>query len=164
MNSPLKIALCGPGRAGKDEAADWLNLNTRLRYTGSCSSVIAPVAAARLGLSVKEAFRRRHEDRDLWRKLGDEMRAADPAKLARETLRKGDICVGIRSLVEIEAVLRQRLVTIAVWIDRPGIPVDPTLEYDAQMCHVVLSNHGDLPAFHERLRCLAMACGVLKAG
>lgn len=160
----LKIAILGPSRAGKDVAADWLAANTRLRYTGSCSSVIAPVVAERYGMTVAEAFARRHEDRDLWFRTGNEMRASDPAALARETLRKGDICVGIRSRAEIEAVLSGGLVDLAIWVSRPNLPVDPTLEYGVEMADIVIRNHAGLDEFHGRLHRLAASWGVMCNG
>jgi hypothetical protein len=157
----LKIAIVGHGRAGKDEAAAYFHEHTRCRYALSTSEVIAPVAAARLGLPVAEAFARRHEDRATWRAIGDEMRANDPAALARETLRHGDICVGIRAIVEIEAVRREGLVGLIIWIDR-DVPPDPTLEFGSEQADIVIENRWDLPAFHARLRRLANAMGVLR--
>ena len=155
----LRLAIVGPGRAGKDACAEWLAANTPLRYTGSCSSVIAPHAARRLGLGVTEAFARRHEDRDLWRAIGDELRRDDPAALARETLRHGELCVGVRARVEIEAVIRERLVDLVLWIDR-DVPPDPTLEFGPEVATVILPNRGTLADLHGRLRALARAWGL----
>lgn len=156
----MKLAIVGPGRAGKDEAARWLSARTRLHYALSTSEVIAPEIARRKGIAVTEAFANRHRDRDEWRRVGDEMRARDPAALARKTLAAGDICVGIRARVEIEAVIRERLVDLVVWVDR-DVPEDPTLEYGAEMVDVVILNHWGVEELHGRLERLARTWGVL---
>ena len=158
----MKVGIYGPGRAGKDECAAWLKRNTRLRYWGATSEVIKPHAAKRLGVSEREAWRTRHDHRELWRAIGDELRAGDPAALARVTLRSGDINVGVRALVEIEAVRREHLVDVAVWVDRPGLPDDPTLEFGPEQCDLILPNRWGLPELHGRLRNLANSWGVLK--
>ena len=157
----MKIAIVGRGRAGKDATAAWLSANTTLHYALSTSQVIAPHAAKRLGLSVDEAFRRRHEDRELWRRLGDELRRDDPARLARETLAVGDLCVGVRARVEMEAVISEGLVDLVLWVDR-DVPPDLTLEFDAGLADVILPNHGTVAELHGRLRRLARALGVLR--
>ncbi len=159
----MRLAIVGPGRSGKDEVAAWFARNTRLRYGGSTSEVIAPHAAKALGLSVAEAFARRHEDRDLWHRLGIELRKHDHAALARAVLKRGDLVVGVRDRVEMETVLAERLVDLAVWIDRPGIPDDPTLEYGPELCDVTIQNHWGLTELHGRLKKFANAIGVLKA-
>lgn len=91
-------AICGHGRSGKDSAARWLAAHTPLRLGKTTSEVIAPHRAAELGISVEEAFSRRHEERDVWYELGNRLREKDAAYLIRETLRNGEICVGIRAV------------------------------------------------------------------
>jgi hypothetical protein len=158
----MRLALIGPGRSGKGEAALWLQRNTRLRYWGPTSKVIAPHAAARLGVSEAEAFRRRHEDRALWRAIGDELRANDPAALARVTLTEGDICEGVRSRVEIEAVVREKLVDTIWWIDRSVAP-DETLEFGIEYADAIIPNRGRIEDLYTRLRRLSAALGILRA-
>lgn len=156
----MKIAIVGPGRSGKDEAAHWFRDHTGLRYFGPTSMVITPHAAMRLGLSLDEAYARRHEDRALWRKIGDELRAHDSAHLARTTLNAGDIVVGVRARVEMEAVQSESLVDLTLWISRE-VPPDDTLEFGSEVADVVIENHWDLPAFHRRLERLARSWGLL---
>lgn len=155
MSRPPRIALCGPGRCGKDTAAEWLHENTRLNYVMSTSEVIAPVAAERLGLTVEAAFARRHEDRALWCRLGKEMRASDPAFLVRTVLDKGsDIVVGVRDRQEIVTASLEGLVDLVVWIDR-RVPFDPTLEYGPELCDIRITNDDSLDEFHGKLAALA---------
>jgi hypothetical protein len=155
----MKLAICGPGRAGKDECGRWFAEHTPLRYSKSTSQVIAPFAAAHLGLSVEEAFRRRHEDRDLWFKLGCELRRDDPAYLAREVLRDGDLVVGVRDRAEMEATIREGLVSLVIWIDR-DVPVDPTLTYGRELADMVIENRWSLADLRRRLDRIARALGL----
>src|SRR5687768_11374502 len=113
-----KIAICGPGRSGKDTAAEWFAGHTVLRFGRTTSEVIAPHAAARLGLPVDVAFAQRHADRQLWFAIGVELQQSDPAYLVRETLRDAEISVGLRSRDELAAVRGERLVDLVAWIDR----------------------------------------------
>lgn len=147
----MKIAISGPGRAGKDIAAEWFVRHCGLRYFGSTSKVIWPHAAHRLDLSLEEAWQRRHEMRQVWRDIGDELRTGDPAYLAREVLRQGDLCVGIRSRGEMEAVVDGKMVDALLWIDR-DVPPDPTLEYGVgDFPFVVIPNRQCLEMFERRL-------------
>ena len=157
----LKIAIVGPGRSGKDETALWLGKHTRLSYWDATSRVIAPVAAARLGISEAEAWATRHDHRELWADLGDEMRRDDPAALARVTLAKGDICVGIRRRTEFRAARDAGLFGLSIWLAR-DVPTDPTLDYSASECDLILPNYGTIAELHGRLRRLANSWGVLK--
>lgn len=157
----MRIALCGHGRVGKDEAAQWFNVNTSLRYSGfSTSMAITPHAAKHLGITEEEAFARRHEDRMLWFELGNNLREHDPAFLARQTFEHGDIAVGIRDRSEMQAVLDEGLVDVAIWIER-DVPEDPTLTYGKELCSIIVENTGTLEEFHASLRAVAMMLGVL---
>lgn len=155
MSRLPRIALCGPSRCGKDTAAAWLAANTPLRMGRSTSEVIATLAAGALGLTVEAAFARRHEDRSLWYEFGKGLRAEDPAFLVRTVLAEGsDIVVGVRDREEIVTARREGLVDLIVWIDR-DVPRDPTLEYNWDLCDVVIANWGTLDEFHARLAALA---------
>ena len=156
----MKLAIVGPGRSGKDEIANWLHANTSLCYLGySTSRVICPHAARQLGISEDEAFARRHEDRALWRRIGDELRAHDPAHLAREVLKHQDVCVGIRARCEIEAAQRERLVDLTLWVAR-DVPNDETLEYGSEVADLIIENRQSLSHLHARLSRLARALGL----
>jgi hypothetical protein len=156
----MKLAIVGPGRSGKDECALWLDSHTPLRYSGfSTSRAILPHAARRLGISEAEAWATRHERRAVWRVIGDELRRDDPAFLAREALRHGDICVGIRARCEMEAAQREGLVDLTIWVDR-DVPVDDTLEFSRDVADIILPNHWGIEDLHGRLRRLAISWGL----
>jgi len=132
-----RIAICGHGRSGKDTAARWLAEHTPLRLGKTTSEVIAPYRAAELGVSVEEAFTRRHEERDLWYELGNRLRANDWARLVRETLRDGEICVGIRDPEELAAARAEGLVDLVLWIDRDVKP-DSTMKFGPERCDIIV--------------------------
>lgn len=158
----MKIAICGPGRAGKDEAAHWFNANTSLRYFGfSTSMAITPHAAKHLGISEEEAFARRHRDRELWYELGNNLRQNDKAFLARQTFEHGDIAVGIRDREELQTIIDEGLVDLAIWIDR-DVPADPTLKYGPESCDIIVQNRSCISEFHTKLNRLAACLGILK--
>ena len=157
----MKIAICGPGRCGKDTAAHWLKANTSLRYSRSTSEVIVPHVAKKLGLSVEETYRKRHEFRQLMFETGIELRQNDPAFLARTVLAEGDICNGVRDRREMQAVLDEQLVDLAIWIDRPWLPPDPTMGYGLEMCDIIIPNCWGLVDFIPRIARLARTWGVL---
>lgn len=159
----MKLAIVGPGRCGKDTAAEFFAANTILRYWGSCSQVILPEAAKRLGISEAKAWAERHAHRNFWRALGDEMRADDPAALARVTLKNGDLCVGVRSHIEMRAVIDQKLVDLVVWIHRPKIDSDPTLEFGRGLADVLIENDGTLADFRKKLETFSRTLGILHA-
>jgi hypothetical protein len=162
MREPLpKIAICGHGRSGKDEAARYLARRTPLRFAKSTSEVIAPYAAAKLGRPVDVAFAERHQNRVFWFNVGNELRAEDPAFLVRECLKAGEIVVGMRNRSEVVAVRAERLVDLVVWIDR-DVPADPTQEFGVELCDLVVPNRGTLEEFHGRLEALARWAGLLK--
>lgn len=154
-----KIALCGPGRSGKDECAKWFSANTPLRFGRSTSQVIAPYVAERLGVSVPEAFARRHEDRELWFSVGNELRLHDPTFLVRECLRDGEIVVGLRNRDEMIAARSQRLIDLFVWISR-DVPHDQTQTYGPELCDIEIENRGTLADLFDRLEALARFAGI----
>ena len=159
MPQPPKIAICGPGRSGKDEAARWLASHTKLRFTRSTSEVIAPHAAARLGKGIAESFAERHENRQFWFDVGNELRAGDPAYLVRECLRGGEIVVGLRNADEVVEARRVGLVDLFIWIERDVLR-DHTQTFGPELCDVVIPNNGSLEEFFGKLAALARFAGL----
>jgi hypothetical protein len=156
----LKLAIVGHGRSGKDTAAEWFHRHTTIRYGVGTSWIICEHVAAATGRSVQDVFDHRHGDRPTMRRIGDELRESDPAYLARETLKRGDIANGIRARIEIEATQRERLVDLTIWIDS-DVPEDPTLEFDASVADIIVHNPRT-PLFFDRLRRLAKSWNVLR--
>lgn len=140
----------GHGRSGKDEAAIALK-EAGWRFETSMSQVCAPLIAKDRREPVEEAFRERHHHRHFWRGWYDGLRDFDPKILVCMTLARNDLLVGIRSKAELVACREADLFQMAIWVDRPGIPVDPTVEYTIADCDCLLPNYEDLESWHYRV-------------
>ena len=149
------LGIMGPGRSGKDEAAEWFVKNRGLRYSGTTSVAISKRVAELEDISFEEAHSVRHERREYWRWLGDQMREDDPAALARIVREGSDMLVGVRAKVELKQVRKEKLCDLIIWIDRPGIPIDPTIEFGPELCDIIIPNWWGLREYHERLKILS---------
>ena len=149
------LALCGPGRCGKDLGADWLGHNFCIQYGGSLSEIVAPLVARALNKSVEDTFASRHNDRMYWFRFCNQLRRDDPRLLVRLLLSKADIVVGIRGAIELEACARDGLIDLSVWINKPGIPDDPTIEYGSTDCDVTIDNTSCKLSYFNKLDKLA---------
>src|SRR3954452_19006062 len=145
----------GHSGAGKDTACRFLAEVTHLRFAGTTSDCLARHVAARLGVSVQEAYRSRHANRNLWHKVGNELRRLDPGLLARESLQHAEITGGVRGIEEIQACRRGHLVALIVWVDNDRVRRGSTVTFGPGDCDVVVPNHGSLEEFHGRLLRLA---------
>lgn len=149
------IAICGPGRAGKDTAGNYLASITSLRRGPSTSEIIAPHVAKRLGQTVRRAFSERHENRELWFQVGNELRANDSAYLVKESLKEGEIVVGLRNLDEVMVAREQGLIDLFVYLLRSDRPEDSTMKFGASACDIVITNNGTEEEFCAKIRNLA---------
>ena len=163
----MRVAISGAGRAGKDEAASYLATITPLRYVAGTSYWARHLVFARmksLGYDYPDActcWGDRHNHRVLWAKIIGEYNAADPVQLYRDCLADQDMLTGVRWRHEQQACRAAGLVDLWVWISRPGIPHDPTMEYGPEECDVVLENNGTLKDFHATLQRFAYERGLL---
>ena len=166
----MKIALSGPGRCGKDVAAEWLGAHTSLRYRAGTSLLAAPMVyeyfaqTGTLYRDVQACWLDRHNWRELWASIIADYNRHDPAKLYRDCLADQDILTGVRWRREMMAVNAAGLVDLWIWIDRPDAPHDKTMEFKASECDLIVPNHGDLAGYLGRWRRLARSWGVLKNG
>lgn len=161
----MKLAIVGPATAGKDSAALWLAGRTPLRFGRSTSDLIIPEAARRLGLPEAEVRARKAELRAYLAAVGDDLRRDDPAALARATLDGADLCVGVRRRAELHAARDAGLFDLVLWVERPGLPPDPTLEFGPEEADLIVRNDGPtLDALHARLDRLARSWGLLDGG
>lgn len=150
--SKLKILIVGHGRSGKDEAAQFMQEHLGFRYGGSTSWAALPLMAEHLGLHPMHAWEQRHALRQLWRNQCDVFRKQDPCLLIRRALSNdANVITGVRGLPEIDAAIAEGLFTHIVWINRPGTPVDPTLDFGSERANVVILNDGTLEEFHYQL-------------
>lgn len=156
-----KIALLGNGRAGKDTAGGWFGLFTPLQYVGSTSRVVCPMIAEELGISVEAAWRNRHEHRKFWYDWCNEYRKDDPSKIAKACLAQGDIVVGLRDIVELNACKAEDLFDLTVWVENPRVPNDSTVTFTKDDCDVIIENNGDYRQFYRKLMQLCRFSGIM---
>jgi hypothetical protein len=164
----MKIALSGPGRCGKGTAAECLAKTTGLRYVGGTSWFARSIVFAAMPWwkrlwywTPERAWRHRHKSRRFWALKIAEYNGDDPTRLYRDCLAEQDILEGVRWRHEQAACRAANLVDLWVWIDRPGIPPDPTMEYGPEACDLVIDNSGTLAEFHHNLRSFAARHGLL---
>lgn len=156
MKEPLSdkspvIAVIGPSRCGKDTVARMLRQKLSLNYIGSVSWWCKEYVASLLGLPVQEAWETRNDGDNgaLWGRLIDQRRVGDPGCILREMLdADAQIIPGIRKRAEFAAV-RERF-THVIWVERPGLPVDKTLDLTIDDATVVIRNDPGL-AWRENL-------------
>jgi len=147
MSETKRILVVGHGRAGKDTACEYLASITTLRFAGTTSLYLARYVAARLGVPEQEAYRTRHQNRNLWHRVGNEVRRQDPGLLVRESLAHADIIGGVRDLEEIKACREEDLVDLIVWIANDRAPKDSTVTFGERDCDVTVPNHWTLEEF-----------------
>lgn len=156
------ILFVGPSGCGKDFACTYLAGRTGLKFWGSTSQVIALEISRQTGSPLEVVYGSRHKDRDQWRALGDQLRADDPAHLLKVCLSHGaKLLNGTRALPELEAA--RKCIDHIIWIDRPGIPADPTLEFGPYDVDFHIGNYGDRANFCRALDTLAKALNLKAA-
>jgi hypothetical protein len=160
MKNPKRILIVGNGRAGKDTACEYLAKVTQLRFAGTTSLYLAKYVAARLGVSDEEAYTTRHLNRNLWHRVGNEVRRKDPGRLIRESLENAEIVGGIRDIEEITVCKQENLVDLIVWISNNHVPKDSTVTFTEEDCDIIIPNHWSLKDFGQRLLRLARFAGL----
>lgn len=149
------VAFCGMGRAGKDTAAEYLCAQLDIKYPKSASWLISPLVAEMAEIPAEVAWETRHQNREFWIHACHALRGKDYGMLVRMCLGAGDVAVGIRGRFELDRVLNDGTIDLAVWIDNPRVPKDPTVEYGPEDCDLVIPNHGSLLEFYRKLRNVA---------
>lgn len=157
----MKVLFVGHGRCGKDVACETLAAATGWVNAGTTSKYLAEYVATALHRSheVETVYAERHDNRDLWRRLGDEMRQTDQALLVRKAFAAGDISGGCRGLPEIREVQRVGLADVVIWVHRPGNPIDPTMEFGPEEADIILLNEGSLEKYKKRVQRLGRILG-----
>jgi hypothetical protein len=152
--NPSKILVLGWGRAGKDAAGAFFNDHLGLRYCGSTSWSALPLLAEHWGRPDQLVWEERHQNRQLWKDTLDGFRKDDPTLLIRRALLRdprGRVVTGVRDRSEVLAAKEQKMFKHVLWIERPGIPPDPTVTFSASDCTDFVKNDGSLRRFHRNL-------------
>lgn len=145
------IAFCGMGRAGKDTAAIFVCDKLKIRYAGSASQYAAPFLALAAECSVDELHAARHQNRLWWIAACHALRNHDLMFLAKLCLSSSDVVTGPRGAEEMATMVKTRTVDLAVWVENPRVPKDPTTEYGPEVCDMTIWNAGSLEEFHAKL-------------
>jgi len=165
----LKLALCGPGRCGKDTAASWFAENTQLKYQQSTSQAAAEICFKALRKKygykiVQDAFAARHEHRQEWADIIWRYNEPDGLTLYREMIKTNDILNGIRKTSELYACKEAGLINLSIWVDRPGRAELGSMSLGVEDCDIVIPNleHGDTfpQKYFNKLSRLSKALGV----
>ncbi len=123
------IVFLGHSRCGKDESVKRLAAKTSLTPATSVSAAMAPLVAWSQNLPTPFAFDTRHQHREYWYEWINAFRRYYTADLpTRMSLAYGDTVAGIRSKLELEECVANKVVDVLVWVER-DVPADPTLEF-----------------------------------
>jgi hypothetical protein len=145
------IGVCGHGRAGKDTSAEYICARLGAKYPNSASWQMLPMVAHMVGIDRQAAWDTRHQHREFWINACHALRSYDYSMLVRMCLGAGDIAVGIRGRLELEACLREGVLDFALWVDNPRVQPDVTVEYGMADCDFTIVNSGSLMSLYGRL-------------
>jgi hypothetical protein len=176
--APPRIAICGPGRSGKDVAANTIARVLGVPYTQSTSQAAIDIVWDQWGKDhewfagadndgheakvwhlkwrTKDAmFADRSAHRETWANIIWKYNEPDGVRLYREMLERGEtILCGIRRPEELRACQVAGLVDLTIWIDRPNCQ-DTTCEIWADDCDLIVPNWGTEDQFVAKLTRLA---------
>lgn len=156
------ILMVGWGRSGKDSGAEILAHLTGLRYGFSFSRAALPFMCEFLGQDEKTAWEERHHHRMAWKSHLDHLRMGDETLLAEMALGCGEILAGLRDKKELLAVRAKGLFNYILWVNRPGIPPDPTTTFGPSYADEIIENVGTLDEYGEILKRWALSKGLIK--
>jgi len=168
MERRLNLAICGPGRCGKDTAMQWLSDNTILVNAGSTSEAAAPLVFDRIGrdfgyVDPHDCWEDRHNHRVLWAKIIWEYNQPLGITLYEDMLKESNLLNGIRRAGELQALLDRGMIDLVVWIER-DVDEDPSLEMSSDVADVIIPNNGTLTELYQKLARLAKVLGILRPG
>lgn len=161
MSRP-KLMIFGYARHGKDTVAEILHKSLGLRFVSSsfaaAEKVMVPFLASK-GITyanLEDCYADRVNRRQDWYEQIKAYNTPDSAKLAREIYADNDIYVGIRNVVEFEAIRDEGLFDYSIWVDRSQyVPPESTASTSVlpSMADYILDNNGTL----EQLKVRALA-------
>lgn len=164
-----KIAICGPGRCGKDIASRWFNTFTILRFVMSTSELAAEYmfnTMNDLGHTYSDplaCWQDRSNHRRLWGQMIDKLNEKKGCELylaGTEKTNDQDIWNGIRRKRELRACKRHGLFQTSIWIERLMVPTDPTIDYGPEECDMAVTNNTTPQDFFVKLDNIATLMGV----
>lgn len=157
----MKILILGHARHGKDHAAEYLHKHFGLKFTSSS------LFASKLFIFDKlkklynyktpeECFTDRINHREEWFNLISEYNKV-PTKLAEQILKHNDCYVGMRSNMELQECIKNKLFDIIIWIDASNrLPLESSnsLNINKENSHIILLNNTTIKDFEDKLYAL----------
>lgn len=164
----IRIGICSDGFSGKDTVAEMLAEVAGMRYVAGTSFFARKLVFERMtddGIIYRDADhcwsdRRNHRMR--WAQYIGEFNSENPIRLYQECIKGQDFLTGIRWRHEFNACKNANLVDIWLWIDRPGLPKDPSNQITKEDCDRVIVNDGGLPELSVKCAKLAKDLGILR--
>ncbi len=163
MSQAPKILIIGPGRHGKDTAAEIICGLTGWSFKSSsmfaAEKAVYPTMQRQEGYtSVMECFNDRHNHRVQWRDLIREYNSPDKSTLAKELLASGcNVYVGMRCHEEYAACVRDKVFDKVMWVEASERITlkDPslTIEYDPRTM-IRVGNNGSLVELEHKCKWL----------
>lgn len=122
MTHPLRIAVCGYGRHGKNTVAKHLADMLGLRYAQSTSEAAAMLVFRQIGKrwgyrTAQECWDDRHAHREEWADIIWRYNQPHGISLYEDMLAENDIIEGIRNADELTACKVRGIVDVSVWVD-----------------------------------------------
>jgi len=154
------FAILGMGRSGKDTAAEYICAATGLKYGGSSSNNLVKFVAHATEGEESVVWAERHQNREFWITVGHMVRGKDLSLLARMILGDGDFAVGLRGRQELHGAVKDNTIDASIWIANPRAAMDPTVEFAAEDCDFMISNHGSYLEFYRKLDKLIELTGL----
>lgn len=161
------MAVCGPGKCGKDTVCEWLRDNTSLIYTGStslyaCKEVMEHMKDVGIDYDTPQmCYDDRDNHRQIWADVINDMNKENKTKLYARCLNEQHILNGIRNQEEFIACRSSGIIDLSIWIDR-DVPNDPTMGYGSELCDIVIENKMDLISLFSRLTRLSKALDIMR--
>lgn len=154
----MKILILGHARHGKDHAAEYLHKQFGLKFTSSS------LFASKLFIFDKlkdlynyktpeECFIDRINHREEWFNLISEYNKT-PTRLAEQILKYNDCYVGMRSNIELQECIKNKIFDIIIWIDASNrLPLESSnsLNINKESSHIILLNNTTIKDFEDKL-------------
>ena len=188
VNNKLNFMVCGHAGHGKDYAADlickFMNIEKRDSSRTMIETTFVDVFPRYLQEKFPEHTRGAREALRKWGRVGAinylydnrnyyraELKQSiidwigtDLARLGRHIFTNANIYVGIRRSCEFEAIKKEGLFDLSIFIDR-GLhkAPEPTCEITAQMCDITIDNNGTKEQLREKTALLCHYLSIANA-
>lgn len=158
MHNSLKICVLGHGRHGKDTLAEIYNEQFGMTFQSSSMKAAEIFIFDELKnkynyKTFQDCYNDRSNHRAEWHDLICDYNKDDKAKLAKDILKDADCYVGMRSGVEIEECVKQKLFDLIIWVDASKrLPLEPadSFNIDKSYADIIIDNNGTLEEFTRR--------------